>query len=73
METHIEFIKRKNYEFNKSPLISLKDIGKSGKFIFKKEKWTFLLQHNIKSKIFLIERLKLKKIDIFLNNSNHYL
>lgn len=61
METYKEFIKRKNIEFKKSMLIPLKDIGRNGKYFFKRESWTFLPQYNLENKVFLIERLRLIK------------
>ncbi|MEK7516828.1 MAG: hypothetical protein AAB562_04500 [Patescibacteria group bacterium] len=61
METYQEFIKRKNAQFEKASLIPLKDIGRKGKFFFKREAWTFMPQHNLKNKVFIIERLRLIK------------
>ena len=36
----------------------MKDIGRQGKFYFKREAWTFLPQHNLKDKVFVFERLR---------------
>ncbi len=59
METYQKFIERKNKDFKNSKLIPLKDVGRKGKYFFKREDWTFLPQHNIKTKVFSIERLRL--------------
>lgn len=61
METYQKFIKRKNAQFKNASLIPLKDVGRKGKFFFKREAWTFMPQHNLKNKVFIIERLKLIK------------
>ena len=53
-----EFIKRKNEQFNKRKIISVKDIGRKGKHFFFREAWTFLPQSNLKNKVFIIERLR---------------
>lgn len=69
MENHLQFIERKNQEFEKqkeklrSPtnlknLIGMKDIGRKGKHFYKREAWTFLVQHNLKEKVFILERLQ---------------
>jgi len=63
MENYKNFIKRKNTDFKKSKLIPLKDIGRKGKYYFEREAWTFLPQHNLQNKVFLIERLRLIKTD----------
>ena len=53
------FIKRKEEEFkNNKRLINMKDIGRKGRFHFKREKWTFLPQSNLSEKVFIFERLK---------------
>lgn len=61
METYQEFIERKNIDFKKGLLIPLKDVGREGKYIFNRDAWTFMPQHNLKNKVFLIERLRLIK------------
>lgn len=61
METNQEFIKRKEEEFKKKKLIPMKDIGRMGKFFFEREAWTFMPQHNLENKVFVIERLRIVK------------
>lgn len=60
METYREFIKRKEEEFRKKKNedVSFKDISGHGRHIFRREAWTFMPQHNLRTKIFVIERLK---------------
>lgn len=36
----------------------MKDIGRRGEFYFKREAWTFFPQHNLKDKVFVLERLR---------------
>lgn len=56
------FIKKKNQQFKKeNSLIPMKDIGRKGKFYFKREAWTFFPQSNSKRKVFILERLKKEK------------
>ena len=59
METNQEFIERKNAQFSKGGLIPLKDVGRQGKYFFKREAWTFMAQHNLANKVFVLERLRL--------------
>lgn len=58
MESFIQFIERKNKEFEKGNLISMKDIGRKGKHFFKREAWTFMPQNNLDKKVFVFERLR---------------
>lgn len=58
METYQEFINRKNNDFKKTAPKPFKDIGRKGSQGFKREAWTFMVQHNLKNKVFIIERLK---------------
>ena len=61
-ETAQDFIKRKKSQFRKEqPLIKMKDIGRRGEHFFKREKWTFLPQHNLVDKVFVLERLRKDK------------
>lgn len=62
MENYKEFIARKNAEFQKTALKPFKDIGRRGSHEFMREAWTFMVQHNLKNKVFVIERLKRIKI-----------
>jgi len=63
-ETVHQFMKRKDLQFKKDQsLISMKDIGRRGKHFFNREAWTFLPQHNLKDKVFIIERLKKVRFD----------
>ena len=58
-ETVSQFIKRKDAQFKtEKALIPMKDIGRRGKFYFKREAWTFLPQHNLPEKVFVFERLR---------------
>ncbi len=62
IESVQKFIKRKNEQFKKEQeLISMKDIGRKGRFYFKREAWTFLPQSNSKEKVFVLERLRKEK------------
>ena len=58
METSQEFIARKNLEFQKKKPIKMKDISRKGFGIFEREAWTFMVQHNLNEKVFVIERLR---------------
>ncbi len=58
-ETVSQFIERKNAQFLKDKvLIPMKDIGRRGKFFFRREAWAFLPQHNLPEKVFVFERLR---------------
>jgi len=61
MEGNKKFIERKNVQFSKGELIPLKDIGRQGKYFYKREAWTFLPQHNLSKKVFVFERMRLIK------------
>ena len=59
IESVQEFIKRKEAQFEKEKsLITMKDIGRKGKFYFKREAWTFMPQSNLSDKVFILERLR---------------
>jgi hypothetical protein len=62
-ETYEEFIQRKNKEFlnPKKKVIKFEDVARKGEYCFEREAWTFMQQHNLGEKAFLIERLKLVK------------
>jgi len=64
-ETTQEFIKRKKQQFkdNKGKLIGMKDIGRKSRFYFIKEAITFMPQHNLDEKVFIIERLRKAKTE----------
>lgn len=68
METYQEFIERKNKEFFKDTLKPFKDIGRKGSHRFKREAWTFMVQHNLKNKVFVIERLRREE---FIGQNSH--
>lgn len=57
--TNKEFIELKNTQFAKGKLIPLKDVGRQGRYFFKREAWTFMPQHNLPNKVFVLERLRL--------------
>ncbi len=58
------FIKRKEEKFrDDGQLIEMKDIGRKGRFCFRREAWTFLPQSNLDEKVFIFERLrKVKRV-----------
>ena len=58
MESYQQFIKRKKEEFRKKELIPMKDISRKGKHFWRREAWTFMPQHNVPEKVFVIERLR---------------
>ncbi|MFA5948593.1 MAG: hypothetical protein WC806_06570 [Candidatus Gracilibacteria bacterium] len=58
METYLQFIARKNLEFKKKKPIKMKDISRKGFGLFEREAWTFMPQHNLEEKVFVVERLK---------------
>lgn len=73
MESANQFIKRRSEVFQKNLdkyrekpkdcyLKCLPDINRKGKFCYLREAWTFMKQFNIDEKIFIVERLKRKKI-----------
>ncbi len=62
MESNKQFIERKNKDFKKFKLIPMKDIGRKGKHYWKREAWTFMIQHNLPEKVFIIERLRKVRI-----------
>ncbi len=68
METYQEFIDRKNEEFKKFELKPFKDISRKGSHRFKREAWTFMVQHNLKNKVFVIERLRREE---FIGENTH--
>ena len=61
--TAAEFIKKKNEQFSKDPIIKVKDIGREGSHFFYREAWTFLQQSNLPEKVFVIERLRKESIE----------
>ena len=73
IETCKDFIKKKNKQFTEDrdngELLKFKDIGevKEGEkkryYYFKREEWTFMQQHNIDEKAFVVERLKFDHAD----------
>jgi len=63
MESYKKFIKRKDEEFRKGKLIKVKDIGKQANHLWQREAWTFMPQHNLNEKIFIIERLRRVEIE----------
>ena len=74
MLTYNEFIKLKNAKWQEqkreSKLIKMKDIGRKGHHYFLREAWTFMVQHNLKEKVFVIERLKLIKTEHKITHSH---
>lgn len=60
METCEEFIKRKESE--NSILKPFKDIGRKGSHRYFREAATYMVQHNLKEKVFVIERLRREEI-----------
>lgn len=60
METHQEFIKRKEAE--KIAPKPFKDISRKGKHRFVREAATYMVQHNLEEKVFAFERLRREEI-----------
>ena len=62
MESHHDFIKRKSAEFEKElkrgRAIPMKDVSRQARHYWKREAWTFMPQHNVPEKVFVIERLR---------------
>jgi hypothetical protein len=58
MESYKKFIGRKKEQLVEEKYIRMKDIGRKGNFYFKKEACTFMVQTNMKRKVFVIERLR---------------
>lgn len=69
MELASDFIKRRSENFQKTKdkylenkhdryLRWFPDINRKGKFGFLREAWTFMVQHNLNEKIFIVERFK---------------
>ncbi len=65
METFENFLKRKQNRETK-----MKDIGRQGFYVFKREAVTYMVQHNTDEKYYIIERLKLTKLDGKITNKN---
>ena len=57
-----QFIAQKEEQFQKDlgkkKIIWMKDISREGKHGFLREAWTFMMQHNLETKVFVIERLR---------------
>ena len=57
-----EFIHRKEEQFQKEldnrTSINMKDIGRKGSHQFLRVAWTFMVQHNLPQKVFLVERME---------------
>lgn len=66
METFDDFIKRR-----KENLIRMKDVGRKGFYIFKREAVTYMQQHNLKEKYYVIERLRLVKTEGIITYSDN--
>jgi len=65
-----EFIAKKNNDFDKNPVIKVKDIGREGKHYFHREAWTFSVQSDLPEKVFVIERLRKESTEGILAYSN---
>lgn len=64
METAEEFIAKKQKKVNEGKaIVNAKDIGREGKFIFKIVKATFMIQHNLPHKVFVVEKLELTQLE----------
>ncbi len=54
-----DFVRRKEKQFKTNGrLIKMEDIGRKGRFYFKREAWTFLPQGDLDKKVFVFERLR---------------
>ena len=64
-ESAEEFIKRKESQFEKEKdkKISMKDIGRKGKWYYTREAGIFMKQDNHPAKVFVFERLKQHSFD----------
>jgi hypothetical protein len=62
-ETYKESIKRKDAEFKQGKPIKMKDIGRKGRHFWQREAWTFVRQHNMTDKVFVVERIRRVRID----------
>jgi len=62
IESWQDFIARKSAQFGRhrarKKAIRMKDIGGKGRHRFAREAWTFMPQHNLPEKVFVIERLR---------------
>jgi len=61
METSEDYIKRKIAKFESErgkPAVRVKDIGRKGWHLWEREAWTFMVQHNLPHKVFVIERFQ---------------
>ena len=63
MESFQDFLKRK-----KGGLVKMKDISRNGFYFFEKEAVTYMRQHNTKEKYYVVERLKLAKLEGEITN-----
>lgn len=50
-------------QFRKAKFVVTKDIGRQARHYWKREAWTFMPQHNLKEKVFVIERLRRVKVE----------
>ena len=57
-------------ENKKGKLIKMKDIGRKGHYFFEREAITYMQQHNLDEKYYIIERLKLVKIEGEINKAS---
>lgn len=53
-----QFIAKKKIDFEKKAIVEVKDIGREGKMLLRREAWAFKVQGNLPEKVFVIERLK---------------
>lgn len=61
-ETWQQFIRRKDEQFQseleKKKSVNMKDIGRNGSHQFLRVAWTFMPQHNLPQKVFVVERME---------------
>ncbi|KKQ28210.1 MAG: hypothetical protein US42_C0001G0061 [Candidatus Magasanikbacteria bacterium GW2011_GWC2_37_14] len=66
MESFEEFLKRKG-----NKLIKMKDISRKGYYYFQREALTYMQQFNLKEKYYILERLKIVKMEGEITNKNN--
>lgn len=62
IETWQEFVRRKDDQFKREleqkKSVNMKDIGRNGSHQFLRIAWTFMPQHNLPQKVFIVERME---------------
>lgn len=66
MESFEKFLKRKKHKLTK-----MKDISRKGYYYFEREAITYMRQYNLKEKYYILERLRIKKMEGTITNKNN--